>query len=144
MKNTVESLINIRKTNQEARDELTKLRAEFDEENKELISCLNEGSDTVKTLENNLREMGMEEYKSTKETKLSFGLGVRNYTKLEYKEEDAMDWCIRHNIALKLDKSGFETIAKAQEKMKNGLNFVTINVDPSITLPKTFDLNKTV
>jgi len=50
-------------------------------------------------------------------------------TRLNYDDREAMSWALEHKLALKLDTSAFEKIAKTSNLM-----FVTILEEPSATI----------
>ena len=58
-----------------------------------------------------------------------FGVGIREETKLDYSDDDAYKWAVAHQMALKLDKRGFEKIAKVDTP-----DFVTITTEPQATI----------
>lgn len=70
------------------------------------------------------------EYNETGEKKLPGGQ-IKIYTSLKYDEPAAVDWCLahEHGTLLKLDKSGFEKVAKELKP-----DIVTIKEEPKMTL----------
>lgn len=79
--------------------------------------------------EDNLREMAIAIYSETGNKIVASGVGIRVMTKLGYDAEEAMDWAVEHKLALKLDTSTFEKIAKT-----SNLSFVSITEEPSATI----------
>ena len=58
-----------------------------------------------------------------------FGIGIREVTKLDYCEVAAFEWAVNHELALKLDKKGFEKIARIDTP-----DFVTVYIEPQATI----------
>ena len=80
-------------------------------------------------LEAELREATIADYALTGNKSPEVGLGIRVKTCLAYEGKDAMEWAVEHKLALRLDTSSFEKIAKT-----NNLPFVTITEEPSATI----------
>ena len=76
-----------------------------------------------------LREMTIQSYVETGNKAPEVGVGIRVKTCLNYNGQEAMDWALEHKLALKLDSSAFEKIAKT-----NNLPFVTITEEPQATI----------
>ena len=106
-------------------DALTKWQEEnmglYDNELKAKVTC-----QEAETL---LRELALEVYAETKDKAVAPGIGIRVMTKLGYDNKEAMDWAIKHELALKLDTSNFEKIAKT-----SNLPFVIITEEPTATI----------
>ncbi len=79
--------------------------------------------------EGRLRELALDTYASTSDKAVAPGIGIRVRSILSYDGQDALDWAIEHNLALKLDSSTFEKIAKT-----SNLPFVTITEEPQATI----------
>lgn len=97
-----------------------------DELFKEIINAETQLTETG----DHIKELAMVEYQETGEKKLKYGVGIRVFKKLEYEELDAIAWAKEHNMALSLDKTSFEKIARADP-----MDFVKINEVPQATLP---------
>lgn len=106
------------------KEELDKRRkesyAEWIKGHQLLLDYIDDQIDVVATAEVKLRELTIEAYKETGNKKPAEGVGIRELIKLEYDPKDALKWAMEHQIALSLDKSGFEKIAKTTP-----LEFVT-------------------
>lgn len=76
-----------------------------------------------------LREMTLVAFLQTGEKTPEVGVGIRVKPILSYDSHKAMDWAVKHELALKLDVSNFEKIAKT-----SNLPFVTITDDVTATI----------
>jgi len=85
--------------------------------------------ETCAEAEKQLREMALEVYAETKDKAVAPGIGIRVMTKMEYDAKVAMEWAVKHELALKLDTGAFEKIAKT-----NALPFVIIFEEPLATI----------
>lgn len=89
--------------------------------------------DLAKTIcqeaEGTLREMTLQAYVETGNKTPEVGVGIRVRTILGYEGKEAMDWAMEHKLALKLDTTTFEKIAKT-----SNLPFVTISEEPQATI----------
>jgi hypothetical protein len=76
--------------------------------------------------EKNVREIALSEY-AANQVKDFGGVQIKNFTILEYDEQAAVNYCLKHQHAglLKLDKRGFEKVAKITQP-----DFVTIKEEP--------------
>ena len=79
--------------------------------------------------ESQLREMAVKVFGETGDKQVAPGVGIRVRTVLNYESKDAMEWAVKHELALKLDPSAFEKIAKT-----SNLSFVTITEEPTATI----------
>jgi len=79
--------------------------------------------------EDKLREMTVQSYMETGNKSILPGIGIRVRTILGYLASEAMEWAMEHKIALKLDTSAFEKIAKT-----SNLPFVSITEEPQATI----------
>lgn len=79
--------------------------------------------------ENELRDRTLKAYAETGDKAPAEGVGIREVTKLEYDTKVAFDWAVEHTMAIKLDVSAFEKIAKVSPP-----NFVTVFQEPQATI----------
>lgn len=124
------------------RHDLNKLKAIFDdhyqafcEKHEDLLQAIENCKESLKADEKELRELVLES--SNQEVKATFGVSIRKITRLEYDELSAIDWVItnNHRSLLKLDKKGFEKVAKVLS-----LEFVDIREERQATIGR--DLSK--
>ena len=101
----------------------------WEEANASLFEAAGRASGECAVAEAKLRELALETYAKTKDKAVASGVGIRVLTKLEYDSKIALKWATEHNLALKLDTSAFEKIAKT-----NPIDFVTIFEAPSATI----------
>ena len=78
-----------------------------------------------------LRDLTLIAYTETGNKAPAKGVGIREVTKLEYDQKVAYDWAVKHQMALKLDVTGFEKIAKVSPP-----EFVTVSTEPQATIAK--------
>jgi len=76
-----------------------------------------------------LRELTLQAYAKTGNKAPAVGVGIRERTILTYDGRVAFDWAKAHKMALKLDTSAFEKIAKADPP-----DFVKITTEPQATI----------
>ena len=76
-----------------------------------------------------LRTIALQVYSETQDKQVAPGVGIRVRQVLNYESKDAFDWAVKHELALKLDPSAFEKIAKT-----SNLSFVTITEEPTATI----------
>ena len=81
-----------------------------------------------------LRAAAIEAYKATGNKTPGPGLAIKIMTRLEYELKDALTWAIEHKMALKLDSSAFEKIAKTTT-----LEFVRVDEEPMATIATDLD-----
>jgi len=79
--------------------------------------------------EDKLRELVLKAYAETGDKAPAVGVGIRERTVLTYDNKIAFDWAKAHKMALKLDTSAFEKIAKVDPP-----DFVKITTEPQATI----------
>ena len=102
---------------------------EWVEENQPYIDAEIKAKSYCLEAETQLREMALQTYEETEDKQVAPGVGIRVRTVLNYESKDAMDWAVKHELALKLDSLAFEKIAKT-----SNLSFVTITEEPTTTI----------
>ena len=107
----------------------------FQETHIDLFNNLNAAKAECAEAEQALRDMTIQTYKETGNKAPSPGVGIRIITKLIYDAGKALEWAKQHGLALKLDISAFEKIAKADKP-----NFVDVVEEPTATI--AVDLGK--
>jgi len=85
---------------------------EWERQNQSIINEAAEDAKRVSEAEAKLRELTLQAYQETGNKQPALGVGIREVVKLEYSPQDAYSWAVNHNMALKLDVSAFEKIAK--------------------------------
>ena len=84
-----------------------------------------------------LRELTLQAYAVTGNKAPALGVGIRERTVLTYDGKVAFDWAKAHKMALKLDISAFEKIAKASPP-----EFVKITTEPQATIATNLEVVK--
>lgn len=102
---------------------------QWEEQNRELLEEVFASAQIVNDAEIKLRELTLEAYAQTGNKAPMKGVGIREVTELEYDNKNAFDWAVEHKMALKLDTSAFEKIAKASP-----LDFVEVSHPPQATI----------
>ena len=113
--------------------EATKLRVsayqEFVEANQPLLDNESNAKTACEEAETILRNLALISYAETGEKAVAPGIGIRVMSRLGYDVKEAMAWALDHKLALKLDSSAFEKIAKTSD-----LPFVTTTEEPQATI----------
>lgn len=119
------------------RNEYAKHKAELDAsyqawlaETQPLGDAVSGLKDMLADAERRLRESALAQYAATGAKKLPHGVGVKIATRMNYDADAAFEWAKSHNMALQLDKTAFEKIAKASP-----MEFVEFVEVPTATLP---------
>ena len=108
-------------------------RERWDIEHQQDLIVLKEYQETL--AEAALKAATIIAYKETGNKAPAPGVGIREVTVLDYVPTEALDWAIKHSLALSLDKKAFETIAKGGQ-----VPFVTLRVEPQAIIAQ--DLEK--
>ena len=82
--------------------------------------------------EGELRELTLKAYAETGDKAPAVGVGIREVTKLDYDVTKAFDWALEHRIALQLNKSAFDKLAKTAPETRP--SFVKITTEPQATI----------
>jgi len=102
--------------------------------NVELLQFLRQANETVDIEEDELRQLTIKAYEETGNKAPVPGVGIREVTKLDYEQPEALHWAIEHTMALSLDKKAFEKIVKASP-----LPFVTITHPVEATIAQNLE-----
>ena len=118
-----------------AADVIRQARERWDIEHQQDLIILKESQLILAEAETALKAATIIAYKETGNKAPAPGVGVREVIVLDYVPTEALDWAIKHSLALSLDKKAFETIAKGGQ-----VPFVTLRVEPQATIAQ--DLEK--
>ena len=99
------------------------------EANQHILDLESDAKSACQEAEVQLRELALTVYAETQDKQVAPGIGIRVKQVLSYEPKEAMDWAVKHTLALKLDVSSFEKMAKM-----NNLPFVTIADEPTATI----------
>ena len=122
----------------ELEERYSNLKEQFKESNSVLIEEINQILNSFNETKEEIKIEAIGEFKINGEKKLLGGIGIRISKKLDYSEENALDWAVDNMpIAIKtiLDKKQFESFAKT-----NDLEFVKKEESISVTFPKEIKL----
>lgn len=125
----INTLVEAREKARELKSQRDTLLEEWNKTNQVLFDTLTQAGAEVAEAEAQLRELAITEYTKTGNKTVAPGVGIRVMTRLSYDGKEAMDWAMEHKLALKLDSSAFEKIAKT-----SNLPFVTISEEPTATI----------
>jgi hypothetical protein len=117
--------------------EVKRANEAFEQQHAELLSQLEEARTTMSVEERRLRDLTVEEFELTGELKPAAGVSIRMVTEIDYPEADAFAWAKEHNMALALDRKGFDAIAKT-----NPLPFVKVRKVPQATIAKELPIEE--
>lgn len=102
---------------------------DWETQNRALLDDNAFANQQVIDVETKLRELTLKAYAETGNKAPVEGVGIREVTKLDYDVREAYKWALEHSLALKLDTSAFEKIAKSSP-----LGFVTTFTEPQATI----------
>ena len=111
------------------------LLEEWTKANRDLLDKLTQTGAEVAEVEAKLRELTLQAYAETGNKAPAPGVGIRERTVLTYDGKVAFDWAKAHKMALKLDTSAFEKIAKISD-----LDFVAVTTEPIATIATTLEV----
>uniref|UniRef100_A0A6M3L1I4 Uncharacterized protein n=1 Tax=viral metagenome TaxID=1070528 RepID=A0A6M3L1I4_9ZZZZ len=103
--------------------------AKWEYDNNELLAEIILCTSVKAEAEDKLRELALQAYAETGEKAVAPGVGIRVRTLLGYSTKEAFEWAIEHKLALKLDPSAFEKIAKT-----SNIPFVSMTEEPTATI----------
>lgn len=129
LKEQINVVVGARQLAQEAITKRTEALLSWQEANKQLYTNESDARTVCVEAEDTLREMTLQVYTETGNKAPEIGVGIRVRTCLDYEDNEAMNWAMEHKLALKLDPSAFEKIAKT-----SNLPFVTITEEPTATI----------
>jgi len=110
-------------------EEKSKIYEEVEKKHASLFADAFNANEIVKEEEATLRKLTLQAYATTGNKAPAEGVGIREMTVLTYDNKVAFDWAKAHKMALKLDTSAFEKIAKADPP-----DFVKITTEPQATI----------
>ncbi len=111
-----------------------KALTDWQEANNKLYDSERDTKATCQEAEETLRELTLQAYAETGDKAPAEGVGIRERTVLAYENKIAFDWAKAHKMALKLDVSAFEKIAKVDPP-----DFVKITTGPQATIATNLD-----
>lgn len=119
-----------------SRDKASRLKKQRDDlleawnnDNRELLDSLTQAGAGVAVEEAILRELTLQAYQETGSKTPVEGVGIREMTRLSYDPTMAFSWATEHRLALKLDVSAFEKIAKTSP-----IGFVVVTKEAQATI----------
>lgn len=132
-----------RQTAKQAKDIVLTARTEWERDHRMILDEVVIATERLAEVEAKLRELTLKAYAETGNKAPVPGVGVREVTKLEYDFDRAFKWAVEHKMALRLDVSAFEKIAKASfgfQQYTSILDFVMTYQEPAATIAQ--DLSK--
>lgn len=137
LKSQIRVVVEARQRAVELKGQRDALWEDWNKANRELLNALIQAGAEVAEVEAMLRELTLQDYAQTGNKTPVEGVGIREVTKLEYDTKVAFSWAVEHTMALKLDTSAFEKIAKASPP-----NFVTVFQEPQATIATQLEVVK--
>ena len=135
LREQINVVVEARQKSQEMAEKRKTLYDEFIAGHTDFFADVVTAASVVGEAEDKLRELTLQAYAETGNKAPALGLGIRERTVLTYDDKVAFDWAKSHKMALKLDVSSFEKIAKADPP-----EFVKITTEPQATIAT--ELNK--
>ena len=129
LKGQIKIVAELREKVREIKEQKAESFIAWEKANSELLESIESNTAALSGHEELLRQMVLETYSENGEKNPAPGVGIREYKKINYEPAVAFDWAVNHKMALKLDVSAFEKIAKASP-----LEFVTITTVPQATI----------
>jgi len=129
LKDQIKVVVLARRTAAELKDHRDVLLEAWNKDNQGLLDTLTQAGAEVAEVEATLRELTLKAYAETGDKAPVIGVGIREVTKLDYDKPTAFKWATEHVMALKLDTTAFEKIAKASP-----LDFIFYYQEPQATI----------
>ncbi len=120
---------------QEAKNIKELALSKWEDENQLILAASTLSHQKVIESEDVLRALTLKAYAETGDKAPAPGVGIRERTVLTYDNKVAFDWAKAHKMALKLDTSAFEKIAKADPP-----DFVKITTEPQATIATNLEV----
>lgn len=117
--------------------EISDKRDEFNKEHEGLFEQQKQITETITGYKDTIKVDAEAGFKEDGKKKRLGGIGIREYTILEYEDEDALKFAKEKDMFLKLDKKAFDNVAKTGE-----IEFVNINKKVTVTFPKKIILEE--
>ena len=110
---------------------------QWEEKHKTLLTAVEDIKVTVQVEEEKLRELTLQAYAETGNKAPAPGVGIRERIVLTYETKIAFDWAKAHRMALRLDTTAFEKIAKVDPP-----DFVKITTEPQAIIATNLEEKK--
>ncbi len=118
-------------------NEVKKLAYEaFEKLNKELFDKAADAGQLTAEAEVKLRNLTLQAYAETGDKAPAVGVSVKLFTVLNYDSDEAKEWAVEHQVALKLDTTTFEKIAKVDKP-----SFVTMSEEPRAQIARNLEVH---
>lgn len=135
LKEQIKVVVRARAKAQEAIEAKNASYTEWENNNQMLLDAMADTSQLRGDAETALRELTLQAYAQTGNKTPVLGVGIREVTKLEYDTQVAFNWAIEHTMALRLDTSAFEKIAKVSPP-----DFVKVFQEPQATIATQLEI----
>ena len=134
LKEQVQVVAEARERARKAEETKALIQVAFERQNRAILQETVDTANQVREAEAKLRELTLAVYAETGDKAPALGVGIREVTKFLYDIRVAFDWAVEHKMALRLDMSAFEKIAKVSAP-----SFVRVYQEPQATIAQ--DLN---
>ena len=123
----------------EAKIKVNESRISWEASNAEILDTQNFCQMLQSEQEEILRKLTLEAYALDKSNKTpAEGVAVKEITKLDYDQAQALFWGYQHEMCLQLDKKTFESSVKANPHI---FEFVTITQEPQATIATKLEVD---
>lgn len=129
MRERLLELAHLRKQLAERKAEMAQRRAAFNIETMTLHDSITEAETKTLALEAEIRDMAQDIHRRTGAKEIAPGVKVRTLTKVEYDMDTALAWARTSGVAVRLDTTAFERIARVSH-----LPFVNLREVPQVTI----------
>jgi len=129
LKDQINEVVEAREKAREANSQRVASYNKWVEANQLLLDNEKDAKADCQEAEEKLREAALQIYAKVGDKAVAPGIGIRVRTVLSYDNQEALGWATEHKLALKLDTSTFEKIAKT-----SNLPFVAITEEPQATI----------
>lgn len=129
LKEQVKVVAKARRVKQEAIETYDEAFRRWCFENEDRIQAVAQAREKAAAAEVTLREMALDYYKNTGNKHPVSGVGIRIMQRLSYDKELALSWAKQHGLALQLDTTTFEKMARVTPPA-----FIEIIHEPQATI----------
>ena len=136
LKTQIRLVAELRASAQRASEAKIAARVAWENENRQILDLAVFTAKNVEDAETILRQLTLQAYAETGNKAPAPGVGVREVTRLEYDPQVAYLWGLDHRMALKLDTTAFEKIAKASP-----LDFVKMRGEAQATIATKLEID---
>ncbi|MBA7585417.1 hypothetical protein ES708_27396 [subsurface metagenome] len=132
LEDQINAVVEARRKFQEMADKKESLYEEFRGKHWEFFGDVATAASRAGEAEEKLRELALQAYAETGNKAPAPGVGIRERTVLTYDTAEAFNWALEHRIALQLNKTAFDKLAKTAPETRPA--FVMVTTEPQATI----------